>query len=79
VNDSACFGKIIGSGTALGVLGELAIRQDGNFGVTALNVTDFNEYQTVCLYYKKEAAYGNVRKFMDFLRDPAGEIRTEQG
>lgn len=77
VNDSACFMKIIGSGAALGVSGELALKTNNSFGVTALNVTDFKEYQTVCVYYKKESAYGNVRKFMDFLRDHAGDIQTE--
>jgi len=77
VNDSACFMKIIGSGAALGVSGELALKTNNSFGVTALNVTDFKEYQTVCVYYKKEAAYGNVRKFMDFLRDHEGDAQTE--
>lgn len=34
-----------------------------------LNVTDFNEEQTICSYYKKQSAYGNVRHFLKFLEN----------
>lgn len=69
VNDSACFMRIIGSGVAIGAAGELYSKVAGNPTVVPLDVTDFKEYQTVCVYYKKAAAYGNVRKFIDFLLD----------
>ncbi len=68
VNDSACFMRIISSGIAIGAAGELYAKVSGNNSVVPLNVTDFKEYQTVCVYYKKGFACGNVRKFIDFLR-----------
>lgn len=34
-----------------------------------LNVTDFNEEQTICSYYKKTSAYGNARHFLQFLEN----------
>ena len=69
VNDSACFMRIIGSGVAIGAAGELYKTVSNNSSVVSLDVSDFKEYQTVSVYYKKDAAYGNVRKFIDFLRE----------
>lgn len=69
VNDSACFMRIISSGVAIGAAGELYAKVGNIPTVVPLDVTDFKEYQTVCIYYKKEAAYGNVRRFIDFIHD----------
>lgn len=69
VNDSACFMRIIGSGVAVGAAGELYAKVSANNDVIPLDITDFKEYQTVCIYYKKAAAYGNVRTFIDFMHD----------
>lgn len=65
VNDSGCFRKMVSSGIALGVGGELA----GNESMVALNVTDFRYEQSICMYYKKENNYGNTAKFISFLRE----------
>lgn len=65
VNDSGCFRKMVSSGIAIGVGGELA----GNESMVALNVTDFRYEQTACMYYKKENNYGNTAKFISFLRE----------
>lgn len=69
VNDSACFMRIIESGVAIGAAGELYSKVNSNHSVVPLNIIDFKEYQAVCVYYKKDSAYGNVRKFIDFLRE----------
>lgn len=65
VNDSGCFRKMISSGIAIGVGGELA----GNESIVALNVTDFQYEQAVCMYYKKKSNYGNTARFVSFLRE----------
>lgn len=67
VNDSSCFMRIIGSGVAIGAAGEMYAKISGNKSVAPLDVIDFNVYQKVYIYYKKEKAYGTVRKFIDFL------------
>lgn len=69
VNDSACFMRIISSGVAIGAAGELYNMVSNKESVVPLEVSDFKEYQTVSVYYKKDSAYGNVRKFIDFLRE----------
>lgn len=69
VNDSACFMRIIESGVAVGAAGELYAKVAGNKNVVPLDISDFKKYQTVCAYYRKDSAYGNVRKFLDFLRE----------
>ncbi len=69
VNDSACFMRIISSGVAIGAAGEMYAKVGSTANVIPLDITDFKEYQTVCIYYKKEAAYGNVRRFIDFIHD----------
>ena len=69
VNDSACFRKIISSGIAIGVTGELANSLEGSVPLVPLNVTDFKYEQTICVYYKKENSYGNTARFMSFIRD----------
>lgn len=65
VNDSGCFRKMISSGIAIGVGGELA----GNESMIALNVTDFRYEQAVCMYYKKENNHGNTARFLAFILD----------
>lgn len=69
VNDSACFRKIISSGIAIGVTGELANSAEGGTHLVPLNVTDFKYEQTIYMYYKKENNYGNTARFMSFIRE----------
>ncbi len=66
INDSACFFKFIASGAAVGVAGERSVRAD--MAIVPLRITDFKEQQTVCVYYKRESAYGHVKKFIEFLK-----------
>lgn len=65
-NDSRCYIKSIAAGIGIGV-GSDNLHLDDNT-VTPLNVIDFNEDQIVCAYFKKQAAYGNVKNFLDFLK-----------
>ena len=64
-NDIECYERLIdaGMGIALGI-------HTGTAG-QYLDVTDFHERYTVCGYYKKEDYYGNVKSFLDFLRQTA--------
>lgn len=67
-NDLSCTKKCVESGIGIGI-----VRIDGNeqfaSNLCYLDVLDFNEKQTLCLYYKKSAAYGNVKHFIDFFTD----------
>ncbi len=69
VNDSACFKKIISSGIAIGVTGELTAPTDSASAFLPLNVSDFKPMQKINLYYKKENNYGNTAKFISFLKE----------
>lgn len=69
VNDSACFRKMISSGIAIGVSGELTGENKSNASFAALNVTDFQYEQAICMYYKKENNYGNTARFISFILD----------
>lgn len=68
VNDSACFRRIISSGIAIGVTGQLAANVDGNITMVPLNIKDFKYKQTICMYYKKDNS-SNSARFVSFLRD----------
>ncbi len=69
-NDLSCNRKFIESGVGIGlsrVEETTASVADGK--VCSLNVTDFCETQTICAYFKKQTAYGNVEHFLKFLKD----------
>ena len=65
-NDLSCTKKCVESDIGIGI-----VRIDGNkqfaSNMAYLDVIDFNETQTLCLYYKKSAAYGNVKDFLEFF------------
>lgn len=67
INDVACFVKFIESGLALGVAGERSIKMKHPTQMQSLDVTDFQIWQTVCVYRKREDTHGSVRRFVDFL------------
>lgn len=68
-NDVKCFEKLVRSGIGIG----LERRRSHPDGVTYLNITDFDEPYIVYAYYKKDAAYGNVQHFLDFLKSKTFE------
>ncbi|MBE7001970.1 MAG: LysR family transcriptional regulator [Ruminococcaceae bacterium] len=66
-NDIECYEKLIASGMGIG-----AGRESGNYSsntpLECLDVEDFRERYSVCVYYKEAAYYGNIRSFIDFLK-----------
>ena len=66
-NDIKCYEACLAAdvGIALGREYPNATLPDG---IRYLNVTDFDEVQTVCCYYKTASAYGIVGDFLRFLR-----------
>ena len=69
-NDMKCHEKFIESGLGIG-MARLSLKGIDKNKVTILNIEDFNETYTVCAYYKKEEAYGNIKAFLDFLKKKA--------
>lgn len=70
-NDTLCYRKFVEAGVALG-LGREYLSNDGQrHKMVNLDVVDFNERQTVCGYYKRSAAYGNIQNFIEFLKKKA--------
>lgn len=66
VNDSICYRKLIQNGDAIGHR-----RSTGNTpsaGMAHLDVVDFNEYQSIRVYYKNASAVGSIKNFLEFLK-----------
>lgn len=68
INDIKCYEKMIASEMGIGI-GRENISQESDEKIRYLDVADFNERYVVFAYFKDEAAYGNVRKFLDFLEN----------
>lgn len=66
-NDLLCQRRFIEEGLGLGFYREYDQNRTGY--MQRLDVTDFNETQTICGYYKPSADYGNVRHFLRFLQN----------
>ena len=62
-NDKACYDRLIAAGVGIGIA-----REDASTEGVYLDVSDFDEHYTVYAYYKKQAYYGNVKHFIDFLK-----------
>ncbi len=67
-NDLGCMKKCIDAGMGIGIT-RLSLGQKPKKDVCYLDVSDFCETQTICVYYKKSAAYGNVLDFLNFLTE----------
>ncbi len=67
-NDIECFEKLIASGIGIGLGREERIRTGPEAEVEYLDISDFDERYTVYVYYRKQAYYGNVKSFLDFLQ-----------
>lgn len=70
-NDIKCCEKCITAGVGIG-LGREYANSSLPKGLVYLDVTDFNVTQTICCYYKKASAYGNIKDFLDYLRAKNG-------
>ena len=66
-NDIECNDKLITSDIGIG----LGLGMEAKAGMQFLDVTDFDERYTVYSYYKKQAYYGNVEHFLNFLKNKA--------
>jgi len=66
-NDAMCYEKCIASGLAIGLARQYP-NKPKNMLTVPLYVKDLSAHQTVCVYYKKQAAYGNLQNFLDFLK-----------
>lgn len=69
-NDLQCNRKCVEAGVGIGLVREYP-QQKFHGNMAYLDVTDFNEQQTICCYYKKQSAYGNVQHFLNFLKSKA--------
>ncbi len=66
-NDILCNQKCVEAGIGIGI-GREYPHANKPEGVKSLDVSDFNEKQIICSYYRKESAYGNVAHFLKFLK-----------
>jgi len=66
-NDIKCYEKCLRADVGI-ALGREYPNASVSDSIRYLNVTDFNEVQTICCYYKSASAYGNVGDFLQFLR-----------
>lgn len=65
-NDTRCIHKALFAGMGIAISRERNGTKPPT-GLVNLQVSDFNLTQTICCYYKEEAAYGNVRHFLNFI------------
>ncbi len=65
-NDIDCHERFIESGIGIGVGLEGSVPLKSS-KVTCLDVQDFNQRYEIYCYYRKNAYYGNVKQFLDFL------------
>ena len=68
INDIQCHEKMIASGIGIG-LGRENTHVSDSEKVSYLDVADFDERYVVYAYYKKQSAYGNIKSFLDFLKN----------
>lgn len=69
-NDVQCYRKCLEAGVGIGIGRDDAAEYSSK--VKFLDVADFDIRQTVCGYYKKHTAYGNVEHFLKFLKHQVG-------
>jgi LysR family transcriptional activator of glutamate synthase operon len=64
-NDKACYERLIAAGVGIGIG-----REDGDFSSTVrLDVSDFDAQYAVFAYCRQQAYFGNVKQFIDFLKN----------
>lgn len=66
-DDSSCYRKLLEENIGIGIGSESSLSEK----TVKLDVTDFEERQTVYAYCKPQADCGNVKRFLNFLRSKA--------
>ena len=78
-NDVECYDNLVSMGMGIGI-GREKLRP-GTGGDSrepvSLQVTDFNEYYTVYVYYRERDYFGNVRKLIDFMKQNVSRLSQE--
>ena len=69
-NDISCTKRCVEAGVGIGIA-RIPKNKFPRPDVCYLDVSDFKAIQTLCVYYKKSAAYGNVAHFLEFLMNGA--------
>lgn len=69
-NDIKCYEKCLMADVGI-ALGREYPHASVTKDICYLDVTDFNEMQTICCYYKGASAYGKVGAFLEFLKSRA--------
>lgn len=70
VDDLNCYNKYVLSGLAIALGSEPAALPPDHSGsgqIRCLQVRDFDVTQTICAYYRPDAAYGSLQAFIEFL------------
>ena len=67
-NDISCYRKCIEAGMGLAPSRQYFNETDPNPTAATLQIADFNERQTVYVYYSKRLKDGNVKSFINFIK-----------
>lgn len=67
-NDISCNRKFVEADVGIG-LGREYSHSGKSENIEYLDITDFNEKQTICCYYRKQSTYGNIEHFLNFLKN----------
>lgn len=65
INDITCYRKLLRSGIAIGYRRDRG--ENAGEGLCYLNVTDFEQIQRICVYYKKDID-GATKNFVEYLK-----------
>ena len=68
-NDIECYEKFIASDMGIGIGRKAEASADTAQGVVDLDVRDFKERYTLYAYYVEKEYYGNVKSFVEFIRN----------
>lgn len=66
-NDLMCNKKFVEAGIGIGLAREYS-KSSPSTTTAYLNVTDFNEEQVICIYYKKDDSFENFKHFLEYLK-----------
>lgn len=68
-NDISCNRKYVEANVGIGLSRDYSEKPTSSKTIEYLNISDFNEKQTICAYFRKESVYGNIEHFLKFLKN----------